>query len=267
MTEIDYTISNPETEEIKNILLLFSLGNEFDTVNRVNYTISRLAPGERIVLNDLEKLRMKFNTSTSIKNAKAIYEDSDGNIFEKNISDVSLTPKTSYIDGPVLIINKTATNGTQGEQSNITIIVTNIGNAETDVELRDITTNKFNLGPNNYKTITYKKEFSNGTFVIDASIAVYSYNNNTFYTASNKPIVKFAKKETIIIEQKNDEIKEEISEQKNETDSDAEIQVVVSPDVKRFVSLMTISTAILVIVLVIFVTRKKKPKQASFLKD
>jgi|GEM_PF-5523554 len=267
MTEIDYTISNPETEEIKNILLLFSLGNEFDTVNRINYTIPRLAPGERIVLNDLEKLRMKFNTSTSIKNAKAVYEDSDGNPFEKNISDVSLTTKTSYIEGPVIIINKTATNGTQGEQSNITIIITNIGTAETDVELRDITTNKFSLGPNNYKTITYKKEFSNGTFVIDASLAVYSYDNNIFYTASNKPTVKFAKKETIIIEQKNEEIKEEVSQGNETEEKDAGIQVVVSPDVKRFVSLMTISTAILVIVLVIFVTRKKQPKQASFLKD
>jgi len=266
--EVDYTITNPETEEMRNIVLFFSEGNDFDTINNKTYNITRLAPGDKLVLKSIEKLRMKTNTSIDIKNAKAVYEDSDGNIFEKNVSDYSTTPKNGYFDGPALIITKTATNSTTEEPSNITITVLNIGTAETSVVLYDETIHKFTLGPNNYQLINYRKTFSNGTFTLDAAEAEYSYGSIKYYTLSNKPSIKITK--PVISEKKQEEIVVEKKEsQKGEVKKEVggtETTVVVSPDVKRFVSFMTISTAILIIVFVFFIIRRR-PKEKSFLKD
>ncbi|MCX6710409.1 MAG: hypothetical protein NTV63_05690 [Candidatus Woesearchaeota archaeon] len=131
---VNYKIRNTDNEMIKNIRIYSKVQREFDQVSPKPYLfIDKLMPNEFQSITSEERIRPKLNGSNSLKESVVVYEDSYGNVFEKNSSAISVSALESAISGPALLLNKSAAiiNRSGSYYANISIRVRNIGTLGT----------------------------------------------------------------------------------------------------------------------------------------
>lgn len=190
ITDVNYVITNLESELIKNINLTFPLQQKFDLVGNDSYFIDKLDPGESFTLEEKHQIRAKVNESQTLAPTLFAYEDKEGNVFEMNSSETTFEVKYSYIAGPAFFIEKNTSASTivKGDLARIILKVKNLGIEKGNVVLYDNGQNwSIDVEPSNYAIVTYELNFTKaGKFTLGPAVAIYSYLNKTIKTASNK---------------------------------------------------------------------------------
>lgn len=195
---VTYRISNPSTDQTaKNIQVIFPLQQAFDLLGTARSIYAGdLSPGETIYLTGKEKIRPKYNGSgIVIEKTRVEYTNQDGASFQENSTTTSLTVKGAYGRGPYIIAYKNAP--AQANNTNIfavNLTLSNIGSAEAVVEAADTTVNwTARIKPGENRTYSYAAKIKKpGKFELPQLVASYSYQNSTFLTGSNKPVIEIA---------------------------------------------------------------------------
>ncbi len=215
--DVDYTITNTEDEAVKDIIIYFPKQKEFDVIGKEFYFFESLNPGEEVRLNDIEKIRIKTNGSLTLKESEVTYKDEDGNLFSTESNKISLKAESSYMQGPVIIINKSVPDKVEkGNNFDVNLIVENVGDSIAEVSLRDLNyRKKFKLAPNKKIKFSYKTKIHESSELKPAE-ARYNYLAMPFYAYSNSPTIKISEKEIkeVVEEPRVVEIVEKVEEKR-----------------------------------------------------
>jgi len=224
---VNYKITNNDNEPIRTIKIYPSIQKEFDEVNPKDFISAEdLLPGEYQLITAQESVRPKSNGSIVLKESRMLFEDDDGNSYEKNSSGITLRVLENPIAGPAIMIDKNVNiiNSTSGFVTNISLSVKNIGSMETMVELDDSgRTWSVSLEAGVEKKISYQKnltaltekEKTTAKVYFPEAVAYYSYSEKKLKTVSNDysadlPITKEeAAEEETAVETPTPETKEE----------------------------------------------------------
>ncbi|MBW3023075.1 hypothetical protein KY308_03150, partial [Candidatus Woesearchaeota archaeon] len=187
--DVLYTISNPEDEELRDIVVRFPVQEDVELVGDKNFTIGKLDPGESYTMKNVHKIRAKQNGTLTIKPATFIYEDKNGNIFVKNSSEISFSPKFGYIAGPAYNISQKSPEQVKaGDNIKITLNVKNIGTEQGKINVIDGGNSWiFNLEPGEQETASYSYQaLKTGEFKVKPLKGEYYYLGKKIYTISNE---------------------------------------------------------------------------------
>jgi hypothetical protein len=206
IVDVNYRISNPSTDQTaNNIVVLFPLQQEFDLLSPArSYTVGTLGPGETVYVNGEEKIRPKYNQTTlTVAKTRVEYENQDGARFHANSTTISLSIIGAYEKGPYIVAYKEVpaqANNTDEFLVNVTL--SNVGSEEVFVNASDtIKSWSTKLKPNANKSFTYKTKIKKvGKFELPQVVAQYTYQNNTFLTGSNKPVIEIISRPLLSIE-------------------------------------------------------------------
>ncbi|MDP2750951.1 MAG: hypothetical protein Q8O89_09040, partial [Nanoarchaeota archaeon] len=218
LIDVDYTLSNGDIEQAKDVYIFFPTQPEIDAVGSILAKVPKLDPGEKIILHKASAIRGKYNRSIEIQPAFIYYRDIDDNLFSMNSTKESLTFKYSFIDGPAIVIYKNATSNV-GPYFPVTVTIQNLGSAILDKLVINDGDKEWQTGlsPGESKTFNYIQSSPPGEYNLDKAVATYSYGGLNFTTASNKPKIYVSKDVLIANESKKegksavDLIKEKLS--------------------------------------------------------
>jgi len=186
---ISYALTNPESETVDDIVMIFPLQQEVDIIGGLNHTIKKLDPGESITVTTVGTMRPKFNKTMKIDPALVTYRDKYGNKWSVNSTSSSKTVSKGFISGPAIIVTKNLSRDsiTLGENTTVLLAAENIGSSETSVNLKD-QGNEWNLiiKPGAIESVNYEyTPQENGTIALPQATATYSYLNQVYTTGSN----------------------------------------------------------------------------------
>lgn len=190
----DYLVENTNKEPINNVTLIFPLSNEFDLVGSRYYTISRIEKGGSASAIAKEKLVSKKNgTGIKLPKTDIVFHDESGNEFRANSSDdnlevIYITPQSPLI---MLTRNISKTTVNQTEKFLVYTALANIGGQGAKVTLSDFGKAwELDLDKGRNKTLQYEvSENRIGEILLEPAIANYTYNNEIYYSSSNKNLV------------------------------------------------------------------------------
>jgi len=190
IADVNYIISNPETERIQNIRLKFPLEQIFDLVGNDSYFVDKLEPGETIKINNKHNIRAKLNGTQILPPTLFIYEDSDGNVFDKNSSSNQIDIKYSYIPSASFFIEKSVLNQNiiKGEPLKIVVKIKNVGTEKGKIDVYDLNNNwSLEIEPQNYEFISYELNITRtGKLKLEPTVGIYEILNKTVKTISNE---------------------------------------------------------------------------------
>jgi len=186
---IQYVVENKDSEAASSITLFFPLQQEIDILGNENYTISRLSPGEKIVLTDIGRIRAKTSGKLTLKPFLVTYLDEDGNLFNLSSKSTSEDVKQTLLIGPALFASKNTSKTKLGlnEVFKVDLVIENRGNEPANAVVYDLNkTWEFNLLPGRKKTISqsYVADVT-GKYEISGAKIKYSSLNQSYATVSN----------------------------------------------------------------------------------
>ncbi|MBN2422118.1 hypothetical protein JXB41_02735 [Candidatus Woesearchaeota archaeon] len=206
---VKYVIENQEQEPAFNLILYASENNYIDTLNNFNFSIPKLNPGEKIII-EKEQIRPKKTGEIIIDSSVIYYEDIKGRISSTESSSFALNVKESHSKGPVIIIEKSSDIYVTDVNDNveITLKIKNTGDEDADIALSDNDkTWGMKISANKEEIINYNLSFPDpGEITLGRAYAYYTYLNNEYRTCSNQIKVK------VMEEEKNSEEENQLTE-------------------------------------------------------
>lgn len=199
-----YVITNPTADKTaKNIVISFPLQREFDSAGSRTYKIPELAPGESIVVQDVEKIRPKYSGALVAETANLTYTNSYGDKFSILSPKASITVKTAEEDSPMVVVEKIVpkkVNNTDSFVVNLT--VSNIGTKDTTIFLTDDGESwNIILKAGSNTSVSYLNQLvQTGTVILSQAVASYSYGGITFTTSSSTAEVQVLNKPLFTIQ-------------------------------------------------------------------
>ncbi len=185
---VDYSIANPSERLIaRDVSLSYPLAPEYDLVDSTYQTLADIGPGEKAQFAG-ERIRLKVNSSYTIPYATLSYKSQFGDIYVTNISSIGLSIKESPLDGPALILSKSAPRSVNStDPIPVELKITNSGTemAVADVIDGDV---KFAAYVQPASSLSYNyTQFAiqPGNRDLSAAVATYSHRNRTYITSSN----------------------------------------------------------------------------------
>lgn len=205
MHDVDYTIKNENDDEqiVQNGVLMFPLQPEIDFVDRYNYSISPIDPGETVYVSSKEKLRFKVNGTLTLLKSSIGFDNQHGDHFLFNSSDIALTVKSGALTGPAIIMAKAAPEKANNtDVISIQLAVRNIGNSQGDVTVSDNGKSFSSLikpGEEVYFNYTTVLALP-GMIELQPAVAYYSADSRNLITGSNRPKVEVTNKPLLKLE-------------------------------------------------------------------
>ncbi len=189
--ELDYTLKNSEDESVRDIIIYFPKQKEFDVIGKEFYLFEGLDPDEEVKLNDIGRIRIKTNGSLRIEEGSIDYKNEDGRLFSVEDNRISLKANTSYLQGPMMWVEKSAPAEVEkGKKFDVELVVRNLGDATADVVLTDSGLEKsFRLAPGKEMQFSYETSIEESMELGHAK-ARYHYLATPFYAYSDSPEVK-----------------------------------------------------------------------------
>ncbi len=190
-----YTITNTATDKIaRNIVLKLPLAYELDLVgNEDTVRIPRLGPGESVIVSDADRRRAKFAGGLELPKAVLEYENIYGDSFTVNGSATSLPVKDSYVEGPVVLLEKLAPQSANNTDSvGVQLKLTNTGTEYADVAVED-EGRRYSIRVQNkteYVINASARYTSVGKFELPQAVASYSASGIAFRTASKPATIE-----------------------------------------------------------------------------
>lgn len=262
IVDIDYTITNTESEIVRNIVLHFPLQKEFDLIGEKTYEIGKLDPGESIDINAEEKIRPKYNNSLTIEKTNLTYEDKYGNEFSKTSGKTSVTIKDGYIQGPAITINKTVpSNVIEHEEYEVILDIANIGDSDAIVNVRDgIKEWDLTIKAGKKETLSYKtKEIEAGVKELGRAEVTYEHLGKNVIAVSDEKTITVEEKPLAALEEEQKE--EEPVAEKEEVTEKAPVSVT------RVITTTAIFIILILFLLLITKIRRSKGKKFTFLEE
>ncbi|MBI4738496.1 hypothetical protein HY772_02865 [Candidatus Woesearchaeota archaeon] len=190
--EVDYEIKNTEAEEeVRDMIVYFSLQNGIDTIGDSKYYIKRLGPLEAATLNDIERIRPKIaNDSLKLNKTLVEYSDAYGNAFTANSTEESIKVAAAEIIGPGIFVEKRVPSQLNvSQETTVTIEVRNIGTEEALVQVEDNDRAwTVNVPGKSLRVLEYPITFNvEGSYSLSAPIAHYK-NQGLSFTAKGDPV-------------------------------------------------------------------------------
>ncbi len=192
IVDVSYTLTNNEDEPLSEITIRFPQIAGADTVGAFEHYVDGLDPGETITLEGIERLRPKVKGSLQTGSANVTFKNDEGSVFEATTSHGSLTVNQNYLDGPVVLLEKTAPKQADaGDQITVTIEVTNAGSSTASVALEDGGNRQtFDLASGASRTFNFSRSFPTaGKHTLPAAKASYSHLTWDFTAYSDEPEV------------------------------------------------------------------------------
>ena len=227
--DVLYTITNPEEEQLKNIVAYFPVQEMIELVGQKNFTVDKLDPGESYTIRDVHRIRAKTNESITLAPTFFVYEDEEGNVYTKNSSQISFSPEFGYIAGPAFIISQKGPERVRaGDKAKIILNVRNIGTEEGKINVIDGSNSWiFSLKPDEDETASYSYDtYRAGQLNVKPLKGEYYYIGKKIYTVSNPVNVTVFREEEVlpVVEEKAPE-EEIIVEEKIEKKTFFEIML------------------------------------------
>jgi uncharacterized repeat protein (TIGR01451 family) len=128
VADVTYILYNEDAAPVYDLILIPSRSQEFDTLNKFNYTISRLNPGEKSTFK-LEQIRAKrvgtFSTGSSI----VFFNDRIGRKFNSSSGIVNIKVTESKINGalPYLVQETSLASAKVGDEIILALNISNLG--------------------------------------------------------------------------------------------------------------------------------------------
>ncbi|MFC1754553.1 hypothetical protein ACFL96_14350 [Thermoproteota archaeon] len=187
-----YKITNTEDEVIKDITLHFPFQYETDIVGQTTFRIDEILPEDTVIVNNEERVRMKFDKDIRIEKTNVSFFDESGNFFNDSSTVERVNVKNGSLQSPAIIVDKTAPlNATAGDNFTVDLKVSNIGKSHTWVTVKDEGYEyRFRLAAGSEKMLSHRTH-TDKTGYIELSKAVVNYTHAGFdyHTASEIPEV------------------------------------------------------------------------------
>lgn len=192
LIKVTYIIENKYSETAYNIHFFYTTSENVDLLEKYDYFLDRLEPGE-IIEFQKEVIKPKkvgrYNTGeTFIK-----YNDIDNNQFNYSINSLSINVRNRTINGPLITLEKTFNyiKINDGEIYNTTIIAKNKGNEGTKLIIYDDNKKtEFLLRAGQEKNLTYKK-IARQDYIEKDLYAYYNYQGKEYRVYSKSPKMTF----------------------------------------------------------------------------
>ncbi|MBD3203429.1 hypothetical protein GF327_03985 [Candidatus Woesearchaeota archaeon] len=219
---VKYVLENKEQDPAFGIMIMTSENKYIDVLNTYNYTVPKLNPEEKIIL-DFEQIRPKKAGNTVIDGSVCYFKDSKGRLFNVTSSSIKLDVDIGHFGAPALLIEKSANmyEIEKGATIIITLSLENIGNEKASGSIHD--NNKkwdFKINGNSKKIINYNLSLINpGNVNLGRAYAYYNHLGNEYKASSNAIDVRVYKKdkntEKNVVIQNKTESKDEIIYEKD----------------------------------------------------
>ncbi len=221
VVKVRYKIENEEEEAAKNLRLVFTDNQKVDTINNYEFFVERLNPGEDIVI-EKEQIRPKVVEDKMVVGTSILYyQDMQGAQFSTVSSSLTMKVQSTYIQGPVIWLEKKSNlyDIQRADEIEITITARNIGDEATDVLIID-GDNSWNkqIHPNKEEIIQYKtRYYEPGEYTLPKVYGYYDYLGNEYRATSDVIKIKVTdvnipveeKKEEVVVQEPAEEELEE----------------------------------------------------------
>lgn len=185
---VDYSISNPSDRLIaRDVSLSYPLAPEYDLIDSTEQRLADVGPGEKAQFAG-ERIRFKVNSSYTVPYATLNYKSQFGDSYATNISTIGLTVKESPLDGPALVLSKSAPRSVNSTDTiPVELKITNSG---SEMAVADVSDGEVKFAayvqPGSSLSYNYTQFVTQpGNRDMTAAVATYTYRNRTYITSSN----------------------------------------------------------------------------------
>ncbi len=197
--DVRYTIQNTDEESAKNIKMMFTENQYFDTINHYNYSLDMLNPDEILYIEKEQIRPKKAGEKLVISGSTIYYQDLQGSNFNTTSSSLTLKVKKGYIEGPTFMIEKTINKHVlnTSEEFSVKVNITNIGNEKGNILIID-GDRKWNktIKAGGEEIFEYKTRiYEPGEIILPKVYGYYDYLGNRFRAVSNQIKVKVSSPE------------------------------------------------------------------------
>ncbi|PIN87189.1 hypothetical protein COV19_00875 [Candidatus Woesearchaeota archaeon CG10_big_fil_rev_8_21_14_0_10_44_13] len=255
----DYIIENTEEETLYNVTVLFPEREDYDLLGSRHYSIKKIDKDERIPIIGKERVVSKINLSSArLPKAEIVFHDVDGVEFKANSSDTTIEILYAPFDSPTMTLRRNISKDTVNESESFLVdtMIMNIGQKDARVTLTDFgkSWEIYSYAGTN-KTMTYLVNESRlGDIELQPAVISYGYNDETYYSFSNKNILTVKEKpgagkaEEKPVEEAVQEVKQEVVEKK----------------ANPYAKYLYLVVFVIIVCLIIFSVIRMKPSEKRF---